>query len=140
MRSFKCLECKQTYTTIKTTGRLPLYCNTCKPLLKAKALQASKLLRHTKECLYRHCGRQFIDTSGKGQDYCIKEHARREKAFRQNKVSSESQFKHPDPISGAKPQRTYTCLTCKEQWLPERFPRDQSCLECRTKARTKNCL
>jgi hypothetical protein len=83
-RTFTCVTCESTWET-DLHGNFHT-CPTCR--------EAAEVAGRTKICVYRHCGKSFVDTSPKnGMKFCAPECGRREKMFRCGKAMDESYFR-----------------------------------------------
>jgi hypothetical protein len=124
MRTFTCKSCGQAWDT-EELGHFTI-CPSCK--------KAKEVAVRSKICVYRLCGKSFIDTSRKNsQKFCCSEHQRREKLFRLGKAQDASYFRDN------KPKLNPICQVCGKRW--KRNPEDKAvrCPECRLKARNKIC-
>jgi len=129
-RTFTCTLCGSSWET-KAKGRFK-YCPSCK--------EKKDVETRMKVCQYRHCGESFLDTSKKNtMKFCCEEHRRREKLFRLGKVEDESYFQYQD-TPDRKPKRKRTCIKCSSVFYLEASEKNNNtCPECREKARHKLC-
>ena len=89
IRVFTCEQCGKQWETTEL-GRFK-FCNLCK--------DSAEKMKRTKQCSYRHCSKEFFDSSTKNSmSFCCVEHRRREKAFRSGKVLDVGHFRKPDPV------------------------------------------
>ena len=124
IRTFICKTCGKAWQTDQL-GQFTL-CPECKT---AKAINARQ-----KTCAYRHCGKEFTDTSSKNcTQYCCEEHRRREKAFRDGKAKDESYFRVN------KPKLDPLCMTCGNRFPRTSDERVVRCPACRSATRNKVC-
>lgn len=87
-RVFRCRKCSLEWET-SLPGRFKL-CPSCR--------EESHKENHTRQCLYRHCGKTFVDESPKnGFKFCTPECRRREKLFRLGVATDVSYFRPRSP-------------------------------------------
>ena len=127
-RVFVCRRCTKSWET-ELPGRFT-FCPGCREETEKETLSA----RRTKACLYRHCGKTYVDSSSQNSmKFCTTECGRREKMFRTGKAKDESYFRVP----GGTGERT--CTTCHGTFVlgdGESFGR---CPKCRSESRDKKC-
>jgi len=138
-RTFVCADCSVAFQVPWDGGR-PLTCPTCSTKRLVKK-EEQGLETRTKVCAYRHCGREFLDTSLKNiGKFCHEEHRRREKQFRCGAVSDVRGFRGPDPVLDDAPRAGRPCHVCKVFVDEVGGIQRTRCSSCEAKARAKTCL
>jgi len=124
-RTFTCKQCGSSWETFEL-GNFSI-CPSCR--------EKEALAKRSKICVYRNCGKSFVDNSLKNSmSYCCSECQRREKLFRSGKVTDESHFR----VKGS--PRVRTCMVCQGVFILESGEGNNNrCPVCRERARDKKC-
>ena len=121
-------------------GGRPRECPDCARVSDARKVE-EEARRRTKTCAYRHCGREFVDTSKmNGAKFCHEEHRRREKQFRDGEASSVADFRYADPVLDEGPTAVMrTCQKCGDGFEQLGGRQKRRCPACEAEARAKVC-